>query len=217
VTIERFSFTTKILLQPYNFLRLHELIQMVFIILATVLIPFFLFKEASVNFESLKSKRGLLWAIVFITGVYFYATGNGVHELASFDFNTYCDPKNITNELCNGLFFNDYYTGNIMYFLGAGLMIIPLLFLERMKPNKTYTKKDVNITVINAVIYAFAIFAYSAFDKVLVGLTYSLIIMILADLLYLKTRKKYLQYPITFYTALTYTIGTVAAIILRFH
>src|SRR5579859_1640300 len=88
VTIERFSFTTNVVLQPYNFLRLHEVIQTTVIILATVLILFFLFKEVSQNFTLLQSKKGTVLGLLFITGIYFYATGNGMHELASYLFNT---------------------------------------------------------------------------------------------------------------------------------
>lgn len=215
VTIERFSFTTHILLQPYSFLRLHELVQMVFIILLTVLIPFFLLREVSGNFESFKVKKGLLLGILFIIGIYFYATGNGVHEVSSFTFNNYCDTKNVSGNLCGGLFFNDYYTGNIIYFFGAGFMVISLLLLEKSRPNKMYKKKDLVLTLINAGIYAFAIFAYAAFDRVLVGLIYSVIMMVIADVLFLQIRKKYLEYPVITYTAVTYTIGTLAAILIK--
>lgn len=217
VTIERFSFTTKILLQPYNFLRLHELIQMSLLILLTVLIPFLLLKEVTNNFESLKFKKGLILGLIFITGIYFYATGNGLHEVSSFNLNEFCDLKNFSGDLCNSFFFNDYYTGNILYFIGATLMVGSLLLLEGLKPNSKYQKKDLSVTLINAVIYAFAIFAYAAFDKVLVGLIYSVFVCLFADFLFLKIRKKYLQYPITTYTAATYTLGTLAALITRFH
>lgn len=39
VSLERFSFTTRVLLQPSQFLRLHEALQIGVLILATVLIP----------------------------------------------------------------------------------------------------------------------------------------------------------------------------------
>lgn len=47
VTIERFSPTTQILLQPASFLRLHEVLQIVTLILFTVLIPTFVLREMS--------------------------------------------------------------------------------------------------------------------------------------------------------------------------
>lgn len=216
VTIERFSFTTKVLLQPYSFLRLHELVQMSFLILFTVIVPTLILKEVTHNFETLKIKPGFILFLLFIIGIYFYATGNGVHEVSSFNFNNFCDIKNFSGDLCGGFFFNDYYTGNIFYFLGAALMVGILMVFELIRPNKTYKRKDLILTIINSLIYAFAIFAYAAFDKVLVGLIYSVIITIFALILILKVRKNYLEHPVTLYTALTYTLGTIAAIFVRF-
>jgi hypothetical protein len=214
VTVERFSFTGKILLQPFNFLRLHELIQITFLILLTVVIPVLLLKEVTQNFKNF-NRNGFLLLLTFITGIYFYATGNGVHELASFMFNHYCDVKKFTGNLCSGLFFNDYYTGNIYYFIGGFTIVASLLLFELKRPNQAYSKKDLPMTVINAVVYAFAIFAYAAFDVVLVGLAYSLITTIFALSLFAKIRKRYLNYPLITYTTLTYVLGTVAALLVR--
>lgn len=216
VTAERFSFTTKILLQPFNFLRLHELVQMTFLILLTAIIPFFILKEVTKNFQSLKNKKSFSLFLLFIIGIYFYATGNGVHEISSFNFNNFCDVKNFSSDQCGGFFFNDYYTGNIYYFIGAALMVGSLMLLEGINPNKNYRKKDLPVTLVNSLIYAFAIFAYAAFDIVLVGLVYSVIITLFAGILFLKIRKKFLEYPVIFYTTVTYFLGTIAALIFRF-
>lgn len=217
VTIERFSFTTKVFFQPYYFFRLHELIQLTLLILFTVVIPFFILYEISDRFHLFTNKHLVWLPALFVIGIYFYATGNGVHEMASFTFNQYCNVKNITGNFCHGQFFDDYYTGNIFYFIGGIFMTLSLLLTEKEHPNTTYRKKDVLITVSNAVIYAFAIFAYAAFDPVLVGFLYTLLIMLVADILWIVFRKNYLHYPIIFYTALTYTLGTIAAVIVRFH
>src|SRR5438067_7579733 len=121
VSIERFSFTTRVLLQPYQFLRLHEALQIGVLILATVLIPFFLLREVTGNFSLLAKdkRRGMVLGSVFLAGIYFYASGNAFHELASFLFNQYCDVTSVSGPLCASLFFNDYYTGNVLYFIGA--------------------------------------------------------------------------------------------------
>lgn len=214
VTVERFSFTGKILLQPYNFLRLHELVQMAIIILLTVVIPTFLLKEITQNFKNFKQKEFLL-LLTFIVGVYFYSTGNGIHELASFLFNHYCNIREFSGNLCSGFFFNDYYTGNIFYFIGGFMMVASLLLFEKQRPNETYKKNDLTITIINAFVYALAIFAYAAFDRVLVGLVYSVITTIFALYLFFQIRTKYIQYPVITYTTLTYLLGTVAALILK--
>lgn len=216
VTIERFSFTTQIILQPYSYLRLHEVVQMAFIILITVLIPFFILKEVSHNFELLKSRWGTLLGAIFITGVYFYATGNGAHEIASYAFNTFCDTKNFTSTLCGSLFFNDYYFGNIVYFIGAALMVIPLILFEREKPRNKVENRDAVLLVINALVYAFAIIAYAAFDRVLVGLVYSVAMMVIIDVLLLTAKKPWRQLPFTTYSAIIYTLGTLVSLMIRF-
>lgn len=217
VTVERFSFTTKILLQPYSFMRLHEIVQIMVIILLTVVIPFLIVQDASGNFDSLKTKKGRLLLLLFVVGIYFYSTGNGVHEVSSFNFNHFCDVKKFSGDLCGSMFFNDYYTGNILYFIGAILMNIGILLFEKMRPNKIYEKKDLPVTLINALVYALAIFAYAAFDTVLVGMVYSLIMTGIAVYFFVLARNKYLQHPYTTYTVVTYLVGTIAALLVRFH
>lgn len=216
VIIERFSFTSKVLLQPYSFLRLHEVFQMTILILFTVLLPFLMLKEVSLNFDGLKKKSGLILGLIFITGVYFYATGNGLHEVSSFNFNFFCDVKNFTGDLCGSMFFNDYYTGNIYYFIGGLFMIIPLLLFERTNSSDKFNSKDMKILIANSVIYAFAIFAYSGFDRVLVGLIYSIIVSIISLYIFWQIRKNYSKYPVITYTTLTYLLGTVTALAVRF-
>lgn len=219
VSIERFSFTTHILLQPYSFLRLHEAIQIAVLILATVIIPFFLFKEVTGDFSLLSkaNKRTLLLAAAFITGIYFYASGNAFHELASFLFNQYCDVTRVSGPLCGSLFFNDYYTGNVLYFVGAFLLNIALILLEMSRPRLVMTRRDLWLLVPNALIYALAIVAYAGFDRVLVGLVYSLITTFVVVALLLLRRKDALRLPVTDYTAMIYVVGTIAACIVRFH
>lgn len=214
VSIERFSFTTKILLPPFDFLRLHELVQMLFLIPFTVIIPFLLLRLVSREFEALKGKRGLLRAVLFILGVYLYATGNGVHELGSFVFNTYCDTKTIVGSLCGGLFFNDYYFGNILYFSGAFLMNGVIVWCEMLTPNKSFGRKNLPLLLLNSIIYSLAIFAYAGFDRVLVGLVYSLISTLVIDGV-LFSKKNLLSYPVTLSLAISYTLGTVLAILIR--
>ena len=218
VTIERFSFTTEILLQPYNFLRLHEVIQILVIILATVIIPFFLFKTVTDDFSLLKTnKKNLFLGVLFITGIYFYASGNAFHELASFLFNQYCDVTKVSGELCGSLFFNDYYTGNILYFIGAFLMTIPLILLEIAQPRFIMQRRDFWLLLPNALIYALAIIAYAGFDRVIVGLVYTLLIALIIVPILFMHRKKLSHLPVTNYMALIYTVGIVVSCIVRFH
>ena len=217
VTAERFSITTKILLQPYNFLRLHELLQITTLILFTVILPALLLQIVTNNFKTLQTRKGLILFLLFISGIYFYSTGNGLHEVSSFNLNNFCSQKNNSSALCQTFFINDYYTGNIFYLFGGGLIVISLMCFEKIFPNKAFNKKEIVILVSNAIIYSFAIFAYAAFDKVLVGLIYSVIIAIIADIFFLKIRNLYKRYPFITYTALTYTLGSIIAVLLRFH
>ncbi len=216
VTLERYSFTTNILLQPHNFMRLHELVQILFIILLTVLISALFLKEATKNFDRIKSRKRLILFLAFITGVYFYASGNGVHELGSFYFNQNCDSVNFSDNLCSSFFVNDYYTGNILFFIGATLMTVSILLFERRTPHSpAFSKKDFNILLINSVVYAGAIFAYSAYDTVLVGMVYSAFMMFISGILFFQVLAKYKEYPIISYTFSCYLLGTVAALVVR--
>jgi hypothetical protein len=131
-------------------------------------------------------------------------------------FNSFCDTKNVYPDTCGGLFFNDYYFGNAICFVGAFLMNLSLILFERIESVIKLSKKQYNYLILNSLVYAFAIFAYSAFDRVLVGLVYSILTMIVVDtILYLK-RKPFNQSPVTFYLALCYTIGTIASLLVRF-
>ncbi|HEX4246515.1 MAG TPA: hypothetical protein VH008_01515 [Pseudonocardia sp.] len=103
-----------------------------------------------------------------------------MHELASFAFNAYCDPDRLTDPLCGGLFFNDYFTGNVLYFVGAFLMNLGLLLFERLNPSESFRRRHLPVLLANAVVYAFAVFAYAAFDRVLVGLVYTVVMAAVA-------------------------------------
>jgi hypothetical protein len=216
VTFERFSPTTAIILQPYGFLRLHEVLQMLLIILATVLIPFMVFLELSSKNNGPKGKRDVILSVLFITGIYFYATGNGVHEVASYIFNTFCDTTTVAAGFCGSSFFNDYYFGNILYFVGGYLMTVVLLLLERNNLQANFDRKNWTILFVNSVVFAFAIFAYSAFDRVLVGLIYSLVTTFTILILLLTSDKNFTQLPYTAYALITYALGTGASLIVRF-
>jgi hypothetical protein len=215
VTAERFSFTTRVLLQPHDFLRLHELVQMVLLILATAVIPTMLLREVSRGFAALTSRAGLWLLLTFVVGVYYYSTGNGVHELASFTFNTYCAPDQLADALCGGLFFNDYFTGNVLYFVGAFLMNVALLLFERQNPNESFRPRHLPVLLANAVLYAFAVFAYGAFDRVLVGLVYTVVMALFAIVLLWPVRRRFAHHPVITYTTVGYVLAALASVVVR--
>ena len=217
VTIERFSFTTRVVLQPYSFLRLHEVLQIATLILFTVLIPTFVLREVTHGFATLASRAGMLLLVAFVAGIYFYATGNGIHELASFQYNTFCVPADANpSVMCQGMFFNDYYFGNGLYFVGAFLMNTSLIVLEGMRPQPPTRRRDMIVATANALVYALAIIAYAAFDVVAVGLVFTVISMVTIDLLLWRARQPLLTRPFTYYAAVAYTVGGAIGIVLRF-
>lgn len=217
VIVERLSGTTKIILQPYNFLRVHEVFQMTVVIMLSIIVSFLLLKVISRNFELLKSKKGTIIGVIFVLGIYFTATGNGLHEVASFLFNTFCNTKHIQTNSCGSMFFNDYYFGNIVYFVGLLTGNVSLIFFERMNPQKVFSKKDTAITIANGLVYGLTLFAYAAFDRVLVGFYFVVIAAIICDFLLITSRKKFGSLPFTLYTVVGYTLSAIATFLVRFH
>jgi hypothetical protein len=216
VTVERYSFTQRVLLQPHDFLRLHELLQMSVIILLTVAIPALVLREVSHNFTALRSTAGAWLFMAFIIGVYFYATGNGLHEMASFALSASCDPDHVTGDLCGGLFVNDFYTGNIMYFVGAFLLTASVLVLERRHPAAApVAGRGLAVLVANAVVFALTVLAYAGFDRVLVGLFYSTAMTLFVLACFLPIRRRYREHPFTTYTTIGYVLGTLASVAVR--
>jgi hypothetical protein len=215
VTIERFSFTTTVVLQPASFLRLHEVLQIATLILFTVLIQLFVLREVTHSFDTLKTRAGLALLVGFVIGIYFYATGNGIHELASFQLNTFCPDTANPSLMCQGMFFNDYYFGNGLYFVGAFLINTSLIMLEGQRPAAPATRRDMIITTVNAVFYSLAIIAYAAFDVVAVGLVFTVISMLTIDLLLWRARQPLATRPFSYYAAVAYTIGGIVALVVR--
>jgi hypothetical protein len=215
ITLERVSPTTRILLQPYNFLHLHEVVQMGLISAFSVIISFLLLRTISRNFYLLQDSVGVVLGILFMLGSYFYATGNGVHEVASFLFNQYCDTKAFTSAVCGSMFFNDYYFGNIVYFFGLGLSNLALVLLELRRPDTTFTSQDLRVTIANALVLALTFFAYDAFDRVAVGLISTIVYALIFDLLLLRSRAPYRSTPFTLYSALGFTIAVILSLPVR--
>lgn len=204
------------LLQPYDFIRLHEINQTVIFLTIVVALSFFYLQIFTNNFQTLKNKRDFILALCFFIGAYLYGAGEGWHEVASFTLNQYCDLKNLADNLCHGLFINDYYTGNIIFFVGGVMMNITLLTLASYYPMKRFGNKDMVILFINSIVFAFTWFAYSAFDKVLVGLFFSTILMIISLYYAWKIKNKFREYPFIAYSVLAYTLASVGAGIVRF-
>jgi hypothetical protein len=211
VTIERFSFTTTILLQPYSFIRLHELIQGPILLTLFLVVSTFVLKEISHGFKTL---HYYLLAL-FVVGAYLYGLGEGWHEVTSFTLNQHCNVQDISDDLCGGLFVNDYYTGNILFFIGGIGMATALMLLERASPGSPWDNRNVVIGAVNSVIYSFTFFAYAAFDLVLVGLYATFVLMLSALVLLAGVARQWRQHPYLSYSALAYTLATAASFVVR--
>ena len=216
VIVERLSPTTQILLQPYNYLRLHEVFQMSIVITISIIISFLILKLLSNNFETLKSKSGTILGIIFLLGVYFTATGNGAHEIASFLYNTYCNVKTIGTGFCASSYINDYYFGNIVYFLGLFLSNIALILFELQAQLKKTEKKQTVISLANGIFYGLMLTAYAAFDPVLIGFYFVVISLAAVGILVVSNKKKLVLTPFTFYSLSAYLISTILVFVLRF-
>jgi len=211
VTIERFSFTTTILLSPYSFIRLHELVQGPILLTLFLIVSTFVLKELSHEFRTL---RYPLLAL-FVVGAYLYGLGEGWHEVTSFTLNQHCDVQNISGDLCGGLFINDYYTGNVLFFIGGIGMATALMVLQRLNPSSAWDDRNVVIGAANGFIYSFTFFAYAAFDTVLVGLYSTATLMLIALGLLAGVVRRWRQYPYISYSAFAYTLATAASLIVR--
>jgi hypothetical protein len=215
ISIERLSPTTKILLQPYSFLHLHEVLQMGVITAFSVIISFLLLRAVTGNFRLLQDGVGAILGCLFILGTYFYATGNGVHEVASFMFNEFCDTKHFTSTACGSMYFNDYIFGNTVYFLGLGLSNLALVLLEMRQPNTSMNRRDLRVTVANSLVLALTFIAYDAFDRVAVGLISTIVFAVVFGLLLLRSRGRYRYVPFTLYSALGFTVAAIVALPIR--
>jgi hypothetical protein len=211
VTIERFSFTTTIVLQPYSFIRLHELVQGPILLTLFLVVSAFVLRELSHGFAALP-----YWLLgLFVAGAYLYGLGEGWHEVTSFTLNQYCDVRNISGDLCGGLFTNDYYTGNVLFFVGGIGMAVALMILERLNPSSSWDNRNVVIGAVNSFIYSFTFFAYAAFDLVLVGLYSTVALMLISLVLLGGVVKRWRQHPYISYSAFAYTLATAASVIVR--
>ena len=77
------------------------------------------------------------------------------------------------------------------------------------------SKKDKIILIVNSIFYSLTIFAYAAFDRVEVGLIYSLVMMVVTLGFFIKIRKKMWNYPFITYSTIAYTLGGLFSLIVR--
>lgn len=218
VSIERFSHSTRIFLQPYNFLRIHEVFQISIMIFLGVIISFFIMKEITNNFDLLKDKIGTIYALMFLSGLYFCASGNGLHEVSSHFFNTFCNTKTIENTFCGAAFINNYYFGNGMFFFGFLLSNLSLVLMELRKQDVVQGTRNILITLVNSSLFSLSLVAYAGFDRVQIGLYFLLISLMIFSFIAVKLKHRIFYYPFTLYCAFAYsTAALVSFVIWNYH
>jgi hypothetical protein len=216
VSIERFSATTRVILQPHSFLSLHQLVQTCVLILAGTVTTFWTFFVVTGRLRGLTPRATIWLGIAFVTGTYLYGAGEGLHEVSSYVLNSQCsNPDHPVGNLCGGLFVNDFYTGNILFFVGGFVTTAVLLVAERLHPNPTFGRRDTVLLIVNAVIFAATVVAYAGFDTVVVGLVFSLVTLAFALVMWLPKRRESLRFPVTLYTVITYVLGSLVAVVVR--
>jgi hypothetical protein len=216
IIIERLLPITQVLLRPYDFIRLHEINQTVIFLPITVILSFFVLQSVTDNFRTLSRKRNTVLGAVFLCGAYLYGAGEGWHEVASFTLNTYCDTDNLTGNLCLGLFINDYYAGNLIFFIGGVMMNTVLLVLATQQQMERFNNTDLAILLFNSLIYALSWFAYAAFDVVLLGLFFATLLAVISIVTFMRVKWNAREYPYITYSAVAYTLATIATVIYRF-
>lgn len=215
VTIERFSRTTRVVLPPHSFLSLHQLIQTAVLILASVVLAMLLFWETSGHLKALPGRSAMWLSVLFTAGAYLYGAGEGLHELASYLLGARCDADRPVGDLCGGLFVNDFYTGNILFFAGAALITAVPVVAERLNAGLDPRGPGVVSLLVNAVVFAFTVVAYAAFDAVLVGLIFALVMLAFTSLMWLPVRTRASRYPVTTYSFIAYALGAVVSLAIR--
>src|SRR5829696_7163239 len=154
IIIERLLPITRVLLQPYDFIRLHEFNQTILFLPITVILSFFVLQSVTDGFRTLSGKLNIVLGALFVCGAYLYGAGEGWHEVASFTLTTYCDTDNLTGNLCLGLFINDYYAGNLIFFVGGVMMNTVLLVLATQQRMERFNNRDMAILLFNSLVYA---------------------------------------------------------------
>ncbi|MCL4384270.1 hypothetical protein M1116_02360 [Patescibacteria group bacterium] len=198
--------TGAVYLEPDDFLRLHELIQIAVILPLTIVIAFMILRTVTGRFQKLQNGLGIALGVIFFLGIYFYAVGNGIHEVTNFFLNSYCDLTLVPGTFCRGLAVNDFYLSNLFIFGGAYLVNLSLIILERMAP-VSINGRELILVAINSLILAAIIAINVTRGTVAISMVYALLTMITTDIFFLFRKVSWRQVPLTLYLAIAYTIG----------
>lgn len=209
LSINRLTSFTLSYLQPYDFLRWIDFNAMIPIPLLSIILYYLLLRELIYESSFKKTKLYILLFLLFITGVYLFGASSGNHEVTNYLNTRFCEKGTIDSSLCNIIAYNDDEFSHIIYYLGFVFMNIVLLLMEYNMPRKKgMVKKDYIFVSANALFIALGIFANLAFEEIGIDLYFFGFLMLLS--LYLLYSKKIVsKLPLTYYFAVSYTVGVV--------
>ncbi|MBI2600576.1 hypothetical protein HYW42_01370 [Candidatus Daviesbacteria bacterium] len=216
LSLNRLTEFTQGYLQPFEFLRWLDFNAMLPIPLLSVLLYYLLRKEVLYDSPFSKSTLYIILALIFIAGVYFFGAGSGDHEVTNYLNSRFCQAGRVDSPICNIISFNDDQFSHYVYYLGFVLLNISLMFLEHFYPRKdSVFKIDLILIVANSLFIAAGIFANLAFEEAVIDLVVFSSVMILALYLLIFTQRKLTWLPVTFYFALSYTLGVLATLLYK--
>lgn len=209
LSLNRLTSFTLSYLQPFEFLRWLDFNAMIPIPLLSILLYYLILREVIYESKFKKTKLYFSLFLLFITGVYLFGASSGNHEVTNYLNTRFCERGNIDSPLCNIISYNDDEFSHIIYYLGFVFMNVVLLLMEYNMPRKIgMIKRDYIFISANALFIGLGIFANLAFEEIGIDLYIFGFLMVLS--LYLLYSKKIVsKFPITYYFAVSYTIGVV--------
>lgn len=211
LSLNRLTTATLGYLQPFEFLRWLDFNAMLPIPLFSIIFYYLLKREITLDGSPfLKTGRYVFYLVLLITGIYLFGAGSGDHEVTNYLHARFCDKQVLDESLCNIVIYNDDSFSHYVYYAGFVLMNIALMLIEYKIPRKNPAKrKDLWLIVPNALFIALGIFANLAIEEIGIDLWVFSAVMLLSVYLLFKRKWKIGSLPVTFYFALSYTIGVV--------
>lgn len=214
LSLNRLTDFTSGYLQPFEFLRWLDFNAMLPIPLFSIILYYLLKKQVVYDNPFRKSSNYLILSILLVSGIYFFGAGSGDHEVTNYLNTRFCDRGQIDSQLCNIIKYNDDEFSHYVYYLGFILMNVALMLMEFNMPQKSpVNKKDLFLISLNGLFIALGIFANLAFEEIGLDLYFFGSVMLLS--LYLLFQKKPAYLPVTFYFAVSYTVGVVGTMIYK--
>ncbi|MBI2327997.1 hypothetical protein HYU92_06795 [Candidatus Curtissbacteria bacterium] len=213
LSLNRLTPFTQGYLQPFEFLRWLDFNAMLPIPLVSIVLYYLLKREIVSGSPFIKTRLYSFLSVILVAGIYFFGAGSGDHEVTNYLHFRFCNDYQIDNSLCNIVFFNDDRFSHYVYYLGFVLLNVSLMIIEFKSPRKVLVSlRDLFAIAINSLVIAFGIFANLAFEEALIDLLVFGSVMLLALYLLFLTNKKLKSLPITYYFAVSYSVGVVGTI-----